>query len=147
MNALLRRRRQVKMTMAYSVVRHRILRRNLNVPISSSGLTLSISFSIPSENAVCSNDHKAFATGFKQMEDHKFFTKEYLDKHPYAVRSCALCHEDFGSKTFRRIWACLQAEKSNLPCMHVCDGCFDTERGSAPTIKRNRTAPASKDIG
>jgi hypothetical protein len=40
------------------MVRCRILRHNLNV--SSSGLTLSFSF--PSEVAVCCNDHKAYIT-------------------------------------------------------------------------------------
>jgi hypothetical protein len=129
------------------VVRHRILRRNLIVPCSS-GLTLSFSFSIPSETGACSNDHKAFATGFKQMDDHKFFTKEYLNKHPFAVRSCALCYTGFDSKNFRRIWACSLAEKSNLPCMHaLCDSCFGTESLNAPVEKRRTSAPASKDFG
>jgi hypothetical protein len=51
------------------MVCYRIRRRNLSD--SSSSLTLSISFSIPSEDAVCRNDHTAYVTGFKQMNDRK----------------------------------------------------------------------------
>jgi hypothetical protein len=101
-----------------------------------SGLTLSLSFSIPAEEAVWKSDHTAYVTAYKQMDDPTYFTKDYCNNNQFVVRSCAKCEIELDGKTVP-VYACELAANTNLPCMHAfCAPCLDKIKSLAPPTAR-----------
>lgn len=129
-----------------AMVRCRIPHHSFNV--ISSGLTLTFpNISIPSGVAGCRVDHTAYATAFTQMDNHAYFTEKYYE-HEFAVRSCAVCNIKFGRETVLPVYACNEAAKSHITCMHaLCGKCHGDRSASTTKEVRRRRATAKASSG
>ena len=75
-------------------------------------------------NALCpTNQTQIWSNHWnKQLCLTSDFSKEFVQKHLHAVRSCVSCRVSFCDKDrkSKQVQACLNAAKTNDPCMHAC---------------------------
>jgi hypothetical protein len=118
--------------------------------VPSSGLTPSFPItSITSGVAGCDIDHTAYATAFTQMDNPAYFTEKYYESgQQFAVRSCAVCNIKFGRETVLPVYACKEAAKSHIACMHaLCGKCHGDRSASTKKEVRVRRATAKASSG
>lgn len=70
----------------------------------------------------CADSH-GDKSSFREQDSGTYFTKTFLDKHPTAVRNCAICAVQFGEiykvSSKLPVYACGQAHKTHDPCMYA----------------------------
>jgi hypothetical protein len=89
----------------------------------------------------CADSHGE-KSSFREQDSGTYFTKTFLDKHPTAVRNCAICAIQFGEiykvSSKLPVYACGQAHKTHDPCTYaICSPCYSVAFANLSTADRS----------